>query len=132
MTSDTFFQVVSDSMSRNELEHILHNLHLFENTKLDNNDKFCKIRPMINDLNKKIWSIHSVVKRNQSTSQWYHNLSYMVADKEQITSRFVLVISFGSLLKPAVMSFSLNPIRLLKLVNKLPLKQDRSWEEKLC
>ena len=54
MTSDTFFQVVSDSMSRNELEHILHNLHLFENTKLDNNDKFCKIRPMINDLNKKI------------------------------------------------------------------------------
>ena len=51
-THDTFIQAVSDSMSRNEFERIPQNLHLCDNTKLDNADKFCKLRPMIKDLNK--------------------------------------------------------------------------------
>ena len=51
-THDTFIQAVSDSMSRNEFERIPQNLHLCDNTKLDNADKFCKLRPMTKDLNK--------------------------------------------------------------------------------
>ena len=51
-TSDTFVQDVSDSMSRNDFERILRNFHLCDNTKLDNTDKFCKLRLMIKDLSK--------------------------------------------------------------------------------
>ena len=59
---------MSDSISRNELEYILRNLHLCDNTKLNNADKFCKIRPMIKDLNNKFLK-HSFNGENTSIDE---------------------------------------------------------------
>jgi len=50
---DTFVQAVSDAMTRNDLERLLRNLHLCDNEKIDKSDKFCKVRPTIDHLNKK-------------------------------------------------------------------------------
>ena len=43
----------------------------------------------------------------------------------------MLVESFGFFLKCTVMSFSLNDVRVLRLVSKLPPKQDGAWERKV-
>ena len=67
-TPDAVVQTVSDSMSRNEFERILRNLHLCDKTKLDNTDKFCKLRPVIKDLNNKILK-HSLNSQNKSIDE---------------------------------------------------------------
>ena len=43
---------MSDWISRNTFERILWNLHVFDNEQLDKQDKFSKLRPVINELNK--------------------------------------------------------------------------------
>ena len=55
-------------MSRNEFERILRNLYLCDNTELDNTDKFCKLRPMIKDLNNKFLK-HSFNSENKSIEE---------------------------------------------------------------
>ena len=65
---DIFVQVVSDSMSRNWFKRILRTLHLCDNAKLDNTNKFCKLRPMIMDLNNKYLK-HSFNGENKSIDE---------------------------------------------------------------
>ena len=55
-------------MSPNEFERILRNLHLCDNTKLGNADKFCKLQPMIKDLNNKFLK-HSFNGKNKSVNE---------------------------------------------------------------
>ena len=63
-----FVQAVSKSMSQNEFERILRNLHLYDNTKLVNTDKFCKLQPMIKDLNNKFLK-HPFNSENKSINK---------------------------------------------------------------
>ena len=50
---DVLNTAISDSMSRNAFEEILRYLHLADNAQLDANDKFSKVRPVMNHINKK-------------------------------------------------------------------------------
>ena len=51
-TDDVYNAAVSSIMTRNRFEEIMQNLHLANNDDLDKNDKFAKVRPLINLLNK--------------------------------------------------------------------------------
>ncbi|KAL4153014.1 hypothetical protein QTP88_000847 [Uroleucon formosanum] len=48
---DTHNNLVSDAMRRNRFEQIFSNIHFCNNSKLDEHDKFSKIRPLISMLN---------------------------------------------------------------------------------
>ena len=74
---------------------------------------------------------HSLIKYLNNKFKKYHPLAHMIADTEQATRPFVMIICFGFLLRQTVMPFSLNHIRLLRLVGQLSLKQDGAWERKL-
>ena len=50
---DKGVDVVKNCMSRNRFQSIKRNLHLSDNEKLDKSDKFSKVRPFLNMLNKK-------------------------------------------------------------------------------
>lgn len=50
---DKGLKIVRDCMSRNRFRNIKRNIHLFDNNKLDKNDKFTKLRPFFDQLNKK-------------------------------------------------------------------------------
>lgn len=45
--------LVKNCMSRNKFRNIKRNLHLCDNAKLDKNDKFAKLRPLFDAINKK-------------------------------------------------------------------------------
>ena len=51
-TDDVYNAAVSSIMTRNRFDKIMQNLHLANNDDLDKNDKFAKVRPLINFLNK--------------------------------------------------------------------------------
>ena len=51
-TDDVYNAAVSSIMTRNRFDEIMQNLHLANNNDLDKNDKFAKVRPLINLLNK--------------------------------------------------------------------------------
>ena len=48
---DTHSTTVSLLLSRNRFDEIMHNLHLADNSNLDKEDKFAKVRPLIDKLN---------------------------------------------------------------------------------
>lgn len=50
---DTHNQLVSDCLSRDRFEHILTNIHCCDNDNLDKSDRFSKLRPLIELMNKK-------------------------------------------------------------------------------
>lgn len=50
---DKGLNIVKECMSRNRFKTIKRNLHLSDNDKLDKNDKFTKLRPFFDALNKK-------------------------------------------------------------------------------
>ena len=51
---DNFAQTILDSIPRKTFERILRNLNICDNKQLDKQlDKFSKIRPLINELNKR-------------------------------------------------------------------------------
>ena len=50
---DTHNATVSSSLSRNRFDEIMQNLHLADNSNLDKEDKFAKMRPVTNKLNEK-------------------------------------------------------------------------------
>ena len=51
-TDDVYNAAVSSIMTRNRFDEIMQNLHLANDDDLDKNDKFAKVRPLINLLNK--------------------------------------------------------------------------------
>ena len=51
-TDGVYNAAVSSIMTRNRFDEIMQNLHLANNNDLDKNDKFAKVRPLINLLNK--------------------------------------------------------------------------------
>ena len=51
-TDDVYNGAVSSIMTRNRFDEIMQNLYLENNDDLDKNDKFAKVRPLINLLNK--------------------------------------------------------------------------------
>ncbi|KAF5276414.1 hypothetical protein FQR65_LT16336 [Abscondita terminalis] len=53
LDSDLRNSAIASAMSRNRFREILKFLHFADNTKLDSNDKFAKIRPLIKHLNEK-------------------------------------------------------------------------------
>ena len=50
-SDDTQKVLVRNTMSRNEFGRIMQNLHLEDNDRLDVNDKFAKVRELINLMN---------------------------------------------------------------------------------
>ena len=48
---DIHSTTVSPLLSRNQYDEIMQNLHLTDNSNLDKEDKFEKVRPLINKLN---------------------------------------------------------------------------------
>ncbi|KAK9730796.1 Transposase IS4 [Popillia japonica] len=50
---DKGVNIVQKCMSRNKFQNIKRNLHLSDNSLLDKNDKFAKVRPFLNMLNDK-------------------------------------------------------------------------------
>lgn len=48
---DVSIRCLSEAMSRNRFEEILRYLHLADNSNLDTDDKFAKVRPMVNHIN---------------------------------------------------------------------------------
>ena len=48
---DTRNTTVSSLLSRNQFDEIMQNLHLIDNSNLDKEDKFAKVRPFIDKLN---------------------------------------------------------------------------------
>ena len=48
---DTHNKTVSSLLSRNQFDEIMQNLHLADNSDFEKEDKFAKVRPLINDLN---------------------------------------------------------------------------------
>ena len=48
---DTHNAIVSSLLSRNRFDEIMQDLHLADNSNLDKEDKFAKVRPLINKVN---------------------------------------------------------------------------------
>lgn len=65
---DVSLQGISAAMSRNRFEEILRYLHLADNSNLDSNDKFSKVRPLINEMNKQC-KINFVTEQNISIDE---------------------------------------------------------------
>ncbi|KAF5281727.1 hypothetical protein FQR65_LT14567 [Abscondita terminalis] len=51
--ADTLNKLVSKAISRNRFEFIMSHLHFVDNNILNNSDKFAKVRPLFDHLNKK-------------------------------------------------------------------------------
>lgn len=51
--ADKGIDLIRNAMSRNQFRSIKQNLHLCDNKDLDKSDKFAKLRPLIDALNKK-------------------------------------------------------------------------------
>ena len=47
--------LVQSFMRKNKFEQIMQFLHFTDNSSLDKNDKYCKLRPLITHLQKKLW-----------------------------------------------------------------------------
>lgn len=65
---DKGVQIVKESMSRNKFLSIKQNIHLCDNNQLNNSDKFTKIRPISNMLNKKFCQF-DIFKHNLSIDE---------------------------------------------------------------
>lgn len=52
VSSDSRNEMVAGALSRNRFEYILSNLHCCENDQLNKNDKFAKIRPLLDRVNR--------------------------------------------------------------------------------
>ena len=48
---DTHNAIVSSLLSRNRFDETMQDLHLADNSSLDKEDKFAKVRPLINKVN---------------------------------------------------------------------------------
>ena len=48
---DTHNAIVSSLLSRNRFDETMQDLHLADNSNLDKEDKFAKVRPLINKVN---------------------------------------------------------------------------------
>ena len=102
----------------------------FGNTKLDDTDKFCKLRPTEKDLNNKFLK-HSFNGENKLIDKLMISYFGRYGTSRRINN-LCWFISFRFLLKRTVMSFNLIHIQVLRLVSKLHLKQDGAWKRKLC
>ena len=67
-TPDTFEQAVSNAMWRNSFERFLRYLNLNGNEGINNSDKFCKVRPAIDNLSQKFLE-HSFNGKNKSIDE---------------------------------------------------------------
>ncbi|KAI4462111.1 transposase is4 [Holotrichia oblita] len=54
---DTHNTLVSNALGRDRFEHILTNLHCCDNDNLEKNDRFAKVRPLFNAINKRCLEI---------------------------------------------------------------------------
>lgn len=62
---DTQNKLISAAISRDRFQFIMSNLHCNDNTTLDKNDKYCKLRPLFNNLNKKFFDF-APIEQNHS------------------------------------------------------------------
>lgn len=64
--SDCHNDLVAESISRDKFEYIMSNLHLVDNTAISKTDKFAKVRPLFDHLNKKFLEF--------STAEEHHSI----------------------------------------------------------
>lgn len=75
---DCHNQLISQSMRRNRFEEITRHLHFQDNTKLDQNDKLTKLRPLIAHFNKKFADLAPTEKNtcgDESMIEYYGHCS---------------------------------------------------------
>lgn len=63
--NDTQNKLISAAISRDRFQFIMSNLHCNDNTSLDKNDKYSKLRPLFNSLNKRFFD-YAPVEENHS------------------------------------------------------------------
>lgn len=79
-------QIIKDAMSRNRFAQIKQNIHISDNKNLDPNDKFAKISPLNNMLNKKfmqfgIFAHHLSVDEQMIAYYGRHSLKMFIRGK---------------------------------------------------
>lgn len=65
---DSHNLLVSEAISRNTFEYVLSHFHLTDNTKIETSDKFAKVRPLFQHLNKKYLE-HSLCEEMHSVDE---------------------------------------------------------------
>ncbi|KAJ8979354.1 hypothetical protein NQ317_010127 [Molorchus minor] len=72
-SADVHNSLVAKAISKNRFEYILSNIHVCDNEKLDNEDRYAKVRPLITSLNKKFQenAIHAENHRVYQTMATY-------------------------------------------------------------
>lgn len=67
-SEDTNNKLVSSSISRDRFQHVMSNFHCVDNNDLDINDRFAKLRPLFQALNKKFFE-HAPVEEHHSVDE---------------------------------------------------------------
>ena len=67
-TTDTNNKLVCEAISRDRFQYMMNNIHCNDNTKLNKEDKYSKMRPLFDILNKKFFD-HAPIEENHSIDE---------------------------------------------------------------
>lgn len=77
LNSDSHNPLISEAISRDRFQYIMSNIHVCNNDSLDPNDRFAKIRPLLDMMNERFIDFRPHAQNHSVDEQWCHILALM-------------------------------------------------------